>query len=92
MGQAVIQEGQTLMDLAVEHRGAWEASIDMAITEGVSLTATPPPGRSYRLPSRVYDKVMQAHCKAYRVSPATLRDMTDRRWRIFAQQFTQEFD
>lgn len=86
-----MQDGQSLMDFAVQHRGAWEASIDIALASGVSITATPEAGKPYRLPEQVYSRVMMAHCLAYSVSPATLHDTTDIRWRIFAKAFTSEY-
>lgn len=89
--QAVILSGQSLLDLAVERFGAWEAAVDIALLTGVSLTDTPDVDRSYSLPDKVYDRVMQAHCKSRRVSPATLYDRTGVRWRIFTPPFNLTF-
>lgn len=79
------------MDIAVEHYGAWEAAIDIAFASGLSLTDTPDLSRPYLLPDRVYDRVMQAHCKNIGASPATLLDHTGVRWSIFAAPFNMVF-
>lgn len=91
MAQGVIKSGQSLLDMAVEHYGAWEAAIDIALASGVSLTDRPELTRSYPLPEKVYNRVMQAHCKSIGASPATLHDHTGVRWSIFAAPFNSVF-
>lgn len=91
MAQVAIQAGQSLLDLAVEHYGAWQAAIDIALALDISLTDDPDMSRLYPLPQRTYDRVMQAHCKARGVSPATLYDRAGIRWSIFSSQFTLAF-
>lgn len=91
MAQGVIQAGQSLMDMAVEHYGTWEAAIDIAFATDISLTDTPELNRLYPLPEKVYNRVMQAHCKSIGVSPATLHDHTGVRWSIFSAPFNSVF-
>lgn len=91
MATATIKSGQTLMDFAIEHHGAVEAAVDIALALGVSLTATPEVGTRLPLSRTTYDRVMQAHCQAYQVSPATLDDGADMRWRIFGATFSIEY-
>lgn len=92
MAQAVVLNGQTLLDYAVEHRGAWEAAIDIALMAGVSLTDTPVVGKAYPLPDKVYDRVMQQHCAVRSISPATLGERTAGQWRIFSEEFNHVFN
>lgn len=91
MAQVIIQQGQSLMDLAVEHCGAWQAAIDIAFADHLSLTDTPDLSRSYHLPEKIYDRVMLEHCRAIGASPATLNDNTDKRWSIFSTTFNKTF-
>ena len=45
-----MKDGQTLADIAVQEHGTWEAALDMAMENGVSLTDTLEAGRTLRLP------------------------------------------
>lgn len=48
-----MKDGQTLADIAVQEHGTWEAALDMAMENGVSLTDTLEAGRTLRLPEGV---------------------------------------
>lgn len=89
--EVVVKDGQTLADIAVQEFGAWEAVTDIADLNGISISDVPEPGVKLRLPDKVYSRAMQSHCKANGVSPATVRDTSAVRLRIFTQQFTKEF-
>ena len=36
--EVTVKDGQTLADIAVQEHGTWEAALDMAMENGVSLT------------------------------------------------------
>ena len=48
--EVTVKDGQTLADIAVQEHGTWEAALDMAMENGVSLTDTLEAGRTLRLP------------------------------------------
>ena len=51
--EVTVKDGQTLADIAVQEHGTWEAALDMAMENGVSLTDTLEAGRTLRLPEGV---------------------------------------
>lgn len=89
--EVTVRDGQTLADLAVQEFGSLEAVMELARINGMSLTDTPSAGAVLRLPDAVYDLPTQLYCRANGVSPATLRDASGLRLRIFTEAFTQEF-
>lgn len=87
-----VKDGQTLADIAVQEHGTWEAALDIAIENGVSLTDQPEAGAKLRLPEGAKaNRVMASYCKAHEVSPATARDESGTRLRIFGEEFTKEY-
>lgn len=90
--EVTVKDGQTLVDIAVQEHGTWEAALDMAMENGVSLTDTLEAGRTLRLPEGVKEnRVMKSYSKAHEVSPATARDESSVRLRIFGEEFTKEY-
>lgn len=81
---------QTLADLAIQTKGAIEALIDLAMVNGVSVTETFSSGE-IMVPDKVYHKTFQRYVQANGVSPATDRDESGIKLRIFSAQFTSEF-
>ncbi len=89
--EAVVKDGQTLADIAVQECGSLEALADIAVMNGLALTDVPAAGTVIRLPDREYDRVMREYCAANGVSPATARDMSGVRLGIFSEEFTKVF-
>lgn len=90
--EVMVKDGQTLADIAVQECGTWEATLDIAMENGVSLTDTPEAGSTLRMPENTKEnRVMASYCKAHEVSPATARDESSVRLRIFGEEFTEEF-
>lgn len=87
----MIKDGQTLADVAVQEFGSWEAMIAIAKENGVSMTEVPAPGTELAMPDATWNKMMQNYCKDNDVSPATARDLSNIRLRIFDEEFTEEF-
>ena len=88
----MVKDGQTLADIAVQESGTWEAAMDIAMENSVSLTDTPEAGTRFRIPEDAREnRVMKSYCKAHEVSPATARDESGVRLRIFGEEFTEEF-
>ncbi len=80
-----------MSDVAVQEFGALEAVMELAKTNGLSVSDIPTPGSELLLQDVVYDKTMADYCRTNGVSPATQRDDSGIKLRIFAAQFTKEF-
>lgn len=88
----IIKDGQTLADMAVQEYGSWEAMIAIARENGMSMTDVPPAGTELTMPDATWNRTMQNWCKDNDVSPATARDQSNARLRIFEEEFTEEFE
>ena len=86
-----IKDGQTLQDLAVEEFGAWEAAMDIALQNGMSITDVPDAGTDLQMPDKTYNKTMQVYCQDNDVSPATAKDQSGVPMKIFTEEFTEQF-
>ena len=87
----VIKDGQTLLDLAIQEFGAWEAAIAIAFQNQIGITEIPDAGTELSMPDGQWNRTLQDWCKRNDVSPATARHRTKIQLRIFASQFTEEF-
>ena len=87
----IIKDGQTLADMAIQEFGSWEAMIAIAKENGVSMTDVPAPGTELTMPDATWNHTMQNYCRDNDVSPATARDQSNIRLRIFDEEFTEEF-
>lgn len=88
----IIKDGQTLADMAVQEYGSWEAMIVIARENGMSMTEVPSAGTELTMPDATWNRTMQNWCKDNDVSPATARDQSNVRLRIFDEEFTEEFE
>ena len=88
----MIKDGQTLADMAVQEYGSWEAIIAIARENGMSMTEVPVAGTALTMPDATWNRTMQNWCKDNDVSPATARDESNVRLRIFEEEFTEEFE
>jgi len=87
----IAKDGQTLADIAVQEYGSWEAAIDIAFQNDLSVTDVPDAGEVLSLPDKTYNPAMQLFCKNNNVSPATARDTSGILLRIFGEEFTRQF-
>lgn len=87
-----VKDGQTLADVAVQEFGSWEAMIAIARENGMSMTEVPSAGTVLAMPDATWNRTMQNYCKDNDVSPATARDQSNVRLRIFDEEFTEEFE
>ena len=90
--KVTVRAGQTLADIAIQEYGSLEAAMELARANGLPLTDIPAPGSELQLPDVVCDKAMADFCKANGVSPATQRDTSGIKLRIFTEEFTKEFE
>ena len=88
----MIKDGQTLADMAVQEYGSWEAIIAIARENGMSMTEVPVAGTALTMPDATWNRTMQNWCKDNDVSPATARDESNVRLRIFEEEFTEDFE
>lgn len=87
----IVKDGQTLADVAVQEYGSWEAMIAIAYKNGISMTEIPAAGTELTMPDAVWNRTVQGYCKSNDVSPATARDMSGFRLRIFSAEFKDSF-
>lgn len=87
-----VKDGQTLADISIQEYGSLEAAMELARANDLSLTDIPAPGSELRLQDAVYDKTMEDYCKVNGVSPATQRDTSGVKLRIFTEEYTKEFE
>lgn len=69
--KATVKSGQSLLDIAIEYFGSWEALMDLAKGNDLSMTGTLTASSQLTLPEKTYDSRMQSWCKNNDVSPAT---------------------
>lgn len=86
-----IKDGQTLLDVAIQEFGSWEAMTDIAILNNLTMTDIPEAGTNLSTPDKVYDETMQAYCRNNDISPATARDSSGISLRIFTDEFEKQF-
>ncbi len=89
--EVIVKDGQTFADIAVQEYGSFEAALQLAKDAGASISDVPAVGRSLQLHQKVYNRVMQHHCKTNGVMPATERDFSGQRLRIFTDEFNETF-
>ncbi len=89
--KAVVKDGQTLADIAIQEYGSLSAVVELAKANGMAITDVPGAGAELSLPEKTYNKGMQNYCKANEVEPATERDTSGLRLGIFTEEFTKEF-
>lgn len=89
--EVVVRDGQTLADIAIQEYGAIEALPALAMANGRSVTGTLRAGDVLTLPGKVYNRLMQGYCKNHDVRPATQRDESGIRLRVFTDEFTMQF-
>ena len=87
----IIKDGQTLADLAIQEFGSLDAMIDIARENGLSMTDVPPAGTELKMPDVVYNQTMQNFVRNNDVSPATARNQSDVRLKIFTEEFMDPF-
>lgn len=90
--EVIAKDGQTMADIAIQEYGSLEAVMEIARLNGMSVSETPGVGRTLKLPEGSWNKAMAGWCKAHGVSPATERDESGVKLRIFTEEFSEEFE
>ena len=86
-----VKDGQTLADVAIQEYGSWEAMIDIARENNLSMTEVPNAGTELTMPDATWNRTMQNYCHKNDVSPATARDQGNVSLRIFDEEFNETF-
>lgn len=89
--KAVVKDGQTLADIAIQEYGSLSAVVELANVNGMAISDIPGAGVELTLPDKIFNRAMQSYCKANEVEPATERDTSGLRLGIFTEEFTKEF-
>lgn len=70
MSKAIVQPGQSLADIAVQHLGSFDKIAELAVLNGLALTGSLQPGQALTLPT-VADKRIVAFFKQGNYVPAS---------------------
>lgn len=89
MAKTTIKSGQSWWDVGITLSGSWEAGIDLALERGLSMTQAPPLVEVAT--GRVYDPLMERHCHAEGIAPATLHSPEGELRSIFSKTFNSIF-
>ena len=90
--EAMVRDGQSLADIAVQEYGALEAVVRLAMDNGMAVSQAPPAGMRLRLHDGEYNRPMRRYCQAHGIAPATLRGDGGTRARIFNETFNDTFN
>lgn len=71
MEKVTVKSGQTLVDIALQTKGALEAVEQIADMNGMSMTDGLEAGRQLTLPAGAWDRLMENYCRRNEVEPAT---------------------
>lgn len=85
-------DSQTLLDIAVQHCGAWEAVTDIAALNGMSPSEKPQKCMELNIPDASYNRTMQQYCTGNGVKPATQSDAGEVSLHTFSRMFGNEFE
>ena len=71
MKDAITYEGQTLLDIALQHTGDASKALDIALANGISLSDDLEPGATLTLPDTQGNKAMTQYYTVNKIMPAT---------------------
>ena len=71
MKDAITYEGQSLLDIALQHTGSAETALDIALANGISLSDNLETGATLTLPDTQGNKPMAQYYTVNKIMPAT---------------------
>lgn len=71
MTEIITYEGQTLLDIALQHTGDASKALDIALANGISLSDNLEPGATLTLPDTQGNKAMTQYYTVNNIMPAT---------------------
>lgn len=91
--KVIVQQRQSLSDIALQVYGDVSGVIAIARANGLSVTPDLVTGQVLQCPDVVYDNYLQNYVRRNGIKPATLYDgIGEISQRIFTEEFTLEFD
>lgn len=91
--KVIVQQRQSLSDIALQVYGDVSGVIAIARENGLSVTPDLVAGQVLQCPDVVYDNYLQNYVRRNGIKPATLYDgIGEISQRIFTEEFTLEFD
>jgi nucleoid-associated protein YgaU len=69
--KVTVMAGQTLADISLQEYGTIEAMPQIALENGISLSAVLTAGQVLNCPDKVYDNYMMNYAKNNNIKPAT---------------------
>ncbi len=90
--KVTVAQRQSLADLAIQVYGDIRGVTDIALANGLSVTADLEPGAELECPDVVYDSYLQDYARKNKIKPAAgLSELDEVQARIFTDQFTKEY-
>ena len=92
MRKVVVQSGQTFADLAVQEYGSFEAAVELAIANDMSITDHLQGGSELKKIDKTYSKPVEDYCKVEGAQPTSTIQLEDGTTSIYTQPYTYTFD
>lgn len=91
--KVIVQQRQSLSDIALQVYGDVSGVIAIARANGLSVTPDLVAGQVLQCPDVVYDYYLQNYVRRNGIKPATLYDgIGEISQRVFTEEYTLEFD
>lgn len=90
--KVIVGQRQSLADLAIQVYGDIRSAVEIAIANGIDVTAELEAGAELECPDITFDPYIRDYVRKNSITPATeLSELDNIQARIFTQQFTEEF-
>lgn len=92
MKKVIVQSGQTFADVAVQEYGSFEAAVELAIANDMSITEHLQGGSELKKVDKTYNRPVQSYCKTEGARPTSTIQKEDGTISIFDDPFTYAYD
>lgn len=90
--KVIVEQRQSLADIAIQVYGDIRGVIDIAQANNLSVTADLEAGTELKCPDVTYDPYLQTYARKNNIKSATgLSELDEVQPRIFTDQFTKEY-
>lgn len=90
--KVIVKRRQSLADLAMQEYGDIRGAVEIAVANGIDVTAELESGAELDCPDTIFDPYIKDYVRKNSITPATeLSELDNIQARIFTEQFTEEF-
>lgn len=90
--KVTVGQRQSLADLAIQVYGDIRGAVEIAMANGIDVTAQLEAGAELECPDITYDPYVRDYVRKNSITPATeLSELDNIQARTFTEQFTEEF-